>query len=290
MYFNKPMQIKSVAILGNLKAGKGKSNDVAIWLNKHLSHKQIESVIFLEQWPLAEALDTFTDCWIIGGDGTINYFINKYPNCSLPLALFCGGTGNDFAWKLYGETTYKDQFEHVLNATPRYIDAGKVNNHLFINCLGIGFDGEIIQSMKAIRFLGGALGYQLAVLYKILGFKEKTITIHSGKETWKEKFLLVLIVNSSRAGAGFYIAPTAEVNDGLLNMVLCKKLPIWKRLKYLPIIKKGKHLHYPFVVHRLGEQFSIESKSILPIQMDGELFYSNHLKVEVLPNKFQFRY
>jgi len=58
----------------------------------------------------------------------------------------------------------------------------------------------------------------------------------------------------------------------------------------LPIIKKGKHLHYPFVVHRLGEQFSIESKTILPIQMDGELFYSNHLKVEVLPNKFLFRY
>lgn len=284
------MQIKSVAILGNLKAGKGKSNDVAVWLNKQLSYKQIESVIFLDTWPLEETLNTFTDCWIIGGDGTINYFINRYPNCSLPLALFRGGTGNDFAWKLYGETTYNAQFEHVLNSTPKYIDVGKVNNHLFINCLGVGFDGEIIQSMKAIRFLGGALGYQLAVLYKILGFKEKSITIHSGKETWEEKFLLVLIVNSSRAGAGFYIAPSAEVNDGQLNMVLCKKLPIWKRLKYLPIIKKGKHLHYPFITHRLGKQFRINSKEILPIQLDGELLFSNNLHVEILEKKFLFRY
>ena len=284
------MQIKSVAILVNVNAGKGKSNDVAIWLKKQLGLKQIETEIFSEHWPSTEALNVFTDCWIIGGDGTINYFINKYPNCTLPLALFCGGTGNDFAWKLYGETTYKEQFENVISAAPKPIDAGKVNNQLFINCLGIGFDGEIIQSMKAIRFLGGTLGYQLAVLYKVLGFKEKTIIINAGKETWKEKFLLVLIVNSSRAGAGFYIAPTAEVNDGQLNMVLCKKLPIWKRLKYLPIIKKGKHLHFPFVIHRLGEQFSIESKNILPIQMDGELFYSNHLQVEVLPNKFLFRY
>lgn len=284
------MQIKAVAILGNTNAGKGRSNDVAIWLKKQLGLKQIDSVIFSEQWPTTEQLELFTDCWIIGGDGTINYFINKYPNCTLPLALFCGGTGNDFAWKLYGDTNYKEQFEHVLNAIPKSIDVGKVNSHLFINCLGVGFDGEIIQSMKAIRFLGGVLGYHLAVLYKILGFQEKTITINSGNDIWKEKFLLVLIVNSSRAGAGFYIAPTAEVNDGLLNMVLCRKLPIWKRLLYLPIIKKGKHLHYPFVVHRLGEQFSIESKTILPIQMDGELFYSNQLKVEVLPNKFQFRY
>ena len=72
------MQIKSVAILVNVNAGKGKSNDVAIWLKKQLGFKQIESEIFSEQWPSTEALDVFSDCWIIGGDGTINYFINKY--------------------------------------------------------------------------------------------------------------------------------------------------------------------------------------------------------------------
>ena len=284
------MQIKLVAILENPRAGKGKSKHFAIWLKEQLVLKGISSVIFSNQWPTPIELDSFSHCWIIGGDGTINYFINKYPDCKLPLALFSGGTGNDFAWKLYGDINLEQQLEIVLNAIPKYIDAGKVNDRLFINCLGIGFDGEIVQSMNAIRFLGGVIGYHLAVLYKILGFKEKVITIKTATETWKEKLLLVLIVNSSRAGAGFLIAPTAEINDGQLNMVLCKRLPIWKRLKYLPIIKKGNHLHFPFIIHRLGNNFSVESEKILPIQMDGELLYGNHLQIDILASKFLFSY
>lgn len=284
------MQIKSIALLGNPKAGKGKSNHIANWLKEKLYTKNIPSTVYSTNWPTENELNTFSDCWIIGGDGTINYFINNYPNCKLPLALFNGGTGNDFAWKLYGSISIESKFEHVMNATPKRIDAGKVNEYLFINCLGIGFDGEIVQSMNAIRFLGGVIGYQLAVLYKIITFKESKIKIETVDEQWDEKLLLALIVNSPRAGAGFYIAPTAEINDGELNMVLCKKMPVWKRLFYLPIIKKGKHLHYPFIIHRLGKQFSIDIKKELPIQMDGELFHSRRLNVEILPGQFLFRY
>ena len=284
------MQINSIAILENPKAGKGKSHKIATWLNDQLNLRNITSTIFSDGWPNNEDLARFSDCWIIGGDGTINYFINKYPNCKLPLALFNGGTGNDFAWKLYGNISLDSQLELVLNAKPKYIDAGKVNEHLFINCLGIGFDGEIVESMNTIRFLGGVLGYLLAVIYKILRFKESVISVQAGAESWQEKFLLALIVNSSRAGAGFYIAPIAEINDGKLNMVLCKKMPVWKRLWYLPIIKKGKHLHYPFVIHRLGTQFTISSEKILPVQMDGELLHLNQLNVEILANRFLFRY
>ena len=73
-------------------------------------------------------------------------------------------------------------------------------------------------------------------------------------------------------------------------MVLCKKIPIWKRLKYLPIIKIGKHLHYPFIIHKLGQEFTINSNDVLPIQIDGELQFTNKLQVSVLPNQFLFRY
>jgi len=204
--------------------------------------------------------------------------------------LFDGGTGNDFAWKLYGDISLEERMNLIISANPKLIDAGKVNDKLYINCLGVGFDGEILESMKAIRFIGGHFGYLLAVIYKIFRFKEKSMTIRLADEEWNEKFLLVLIVNSSRAGGGFNIAPPADVNDGQLNMVLCKKIPIWKRLRYLPIIKKGNHLHYPFIVHKLGKEFTINSNEILPIQIDGELQFTNKLQVSVLPKQFLFRY
>jgi hypothetical protein len=89
--------------------------------------------------------------------------------------LFDGGTGNDFAWKLYGDISLEERMNLIISANPKSIDAGKVNDKLYINCLGVGFDGEILQSMKAIRFIGGQYGYLLAVLYKIFRFKETTI-------------------------------------------------------------------------------------------------------------------
>ena len=284
------MQIKSVAILANPIAGSGKATKIANQLQQFLAYKNIANTVYTRHWPTNDLLTEFSDCWIIGGDGTINYFINQYPNCKSCISLFNGGTGNDFAWKLYGDTSLEERINLILSATPKLIDAGKVNDKLYINCLGVGFDGESLQSMKASRFIGGHYGYLLAVLYKIFRFKETTIKIESESENWYEKFLLAMVVNSSRAGGGFDIAPTAEINDGALNMVLCKKLPIWKRLWYLPIIKSGKHLTLPFVIHKLGTHFNIQCEKELPIQMDGELFFANKLEIKVLPKQFLFRY
>jgi diacylglycerol kinase family enzyme len=282
-------KITSVAILTNTQSGKHKGENTAQWLNSKLSILGIQSSIFTNDWPSNETLHSFTDCFIIGGDGTINFFINRYPDCKIPLVLFNGGTGNDFAWKLYGGLSNEALLESIFQRTPQYIDAGKVNDRLYINCLGIGFDGEIVASMKTIRFIGGHFGYLLAVMYKILFFKESFLKIRTAEQQIEGYFLLALFVNSSRAGGGFFIAPTAQINDGYLDMVLANKMPVWKRLWYLPIIKKGKHLHYPFITHQLGKTFTIESDKPLPIQLDGELFYAKKLEICNLSNQFLFR-
>ena len=284
------MEIKNVAILANTTAGKGKSKQISIWLQEQLITLNKLSTIYDLEWPSDAELNQYSDTWVIGGDGTINYFINKYPNCKIPITLFCGGTGNDFAWKLYGDVKIEQQLATILTATPKPIDAAKVNGKLYINCLGVGFDGEILQSMKSIRFIGGHYGYLLAVIFKIFFFKEQKIQIQIGEEIWNEKFLLALIVNSSRAGGGFFIAPPAALNDGLLNMVLSKKISILKRLWYLPVIQKGKHLHLPFIIHRLVEKITIKCEKELPIQVDGELLYAKDIQIEVLPSQFLFRY
>ena len=284
------MEIKKVAILANTTAGKGKSKQISIWLQEQLITLNKLSTIYDLEWPSDADLNQYSDAWVIGGDGTINYFINKYPNCKIPITLFCGGTGNDFAWKLYGDVKIEQQLATILTATPKPIDAAKVNGKLYINCLGVGFDGEILQSMKSIRFIGGHYGYLLAVIFKIFFFKEQKIQIQIGDEIWNEKFLLALIVNSSRAGGGFFIAPPAALNDGLLNMVLSKKISILKRLWYLPVIQKGKHLHLPFIIHRLVEKITIKCEKELPIQVDGELLYAKDIQIEVLPSQFLFRY
>ena len=64
------------------------------------------------------------------------------------------------------------QLELVLTTTAKRVDAASCNDQLYMNSLGIGFDGEVLQSMRTIRWMGGHLGYLLVVLRKIFSFKE----------------------------------------------------------------------------------------------------------------------
>lgn len=280
--------IQRVALAVNPKAGNGRSLKVCERLSHLLTGKKIAYEVFTEQWPVL--FDGFTDVWIIGGDGTVNYFINRYSSIDLPLSIFKGGTGNDFAWKLYGDCTTDKQFEIVLQSSPQFVDAASCNDMLYINGVGIGFDGEVLQSMKAIRLLGGHIGYYLVVLKKILSFKESFFNISSDQFNANEKFLLVMINNSSRTGGGFHVSPKASVRDGLLDLVLVKPLPVLKRFFYLPKIEKGKHLHLPIVQHLTGTAFTIECEKELPAQLDGELIKAKQFVISIKKQQFRFRY
>jgi YegS/Rv2252/BmrU family lipid kinase len=279
---------KSIAILANPLAGKGESKQFLEWLEKQLIQKQIPFVVFKNEWPIN--FSAFSDIWIMGGDGSINYFINHFPECKIPLVLFKTGTGNDFAWKLYGDLNNHEIFEKIIQLEPKSVDVGKCNNTLFINSFGIGFDGEILKSMNAIRFLGGHIGYMLAVVLKIFSFREQRFTVTCGDEKWVDKFLLLIINNSSRAGGGFKITPLAEINDGKLDLFLCKQLSIIQRLRYLPVLKSGNHMGLPFLINRRGTSFQILAEKEMAIQVDGELISAQEVSISILPNHFWFRY
>lgn len=282
------MKPSAVAILENPRAGKGHAGALSGWLLQELSKRSIPARAYRDPWP--ENFDAYSDIWLIGGDGTINYFINRYPGCDKALALFKAGTGNDFAWKLYGNKNHAAQLEQVLEARTRQVDAGSCNGQLFINCLGLGFDGEVIRSMRSIRLLGGHIGYLLAVMKKIFGFREHRFSIQCSEGRWQQEFLLAMIVNSSRAGGGFFVAPDASIEDGKLDMVLAGKLSLLKRLRYLPVIKRGQHMHLPFIIHKQVSSCQISCDVEMAIQADGELLHAQHLNIEILPGKFSFRY
>ncbi len=210
----------TIVLLINPLAKKNKTKQIVAEINEILSKKKIPFASFTEHWP-AE-INTFKEAWLIGGDGTVNYFLNRYKVVNIPIVIFKGGTGNDFAWKLYDGVDVKQQIDTVLSAAPQPVDAAQCNDRIFINGIGIGFDGEVLKSINTIRILGGHLGYLWVVIRKIFSFKEYFYRIQFDENKISEKFLLVMITNSTRTGGGFMVSPEAEIDDGKLNMVLCK--------------------------------------------------------------------
>lgn len=282
------MQSPNIALLVNSKAGKGKALRLSHFLQSQLEHRNIYYDLFIDNW--VNQLSPYTEVWVVGGDGTLNFFLNKYPECNIPIVIYKGGTGNDIAWKLYGEISDMQQFEYVLAAAPKRVDAGICNQTIFINGIGIGFDGEVLKSMKAIRLIGGHIGYLMVVIKKIFTFNEFHFSISADGIKIDERFLLMMVFNSSRTGGGFHVVPTALLSDGLLNMILCKPLSVLKRLRYLPLIERGKHMKLECIKHSLCKEITIECNTMLPAQCDGDLIYAKSFVIKALPEKFLFKF
>ena len=81
---------KNIAIICNQLAGAGRAVTLAQKILGELSGKQVFHSYFKEHWPAD--FNDFTDVWVVGGDGTLNYFLNHYPDIKLPLVIFNGGT------------------------------------------------------------------------------------------------------------------------------------------------------------------------------------------------------
>lgn len=276
-----------IAIATNTLAGNGKAVKLAARIQEVLQQKNIASQIFTEkEWD--KRMYSFDQVWITGGDGTINYFVNQFNDIKVPLCIFNGGTGNDFYALLYGKTTVEAQIDHVLQTTPKPIDAGKCNDRYFLNGVGIGFDGSVAKSLLGVKKFGGKTSYMLTILKHIFFYKEKQYSISSAQKNITGKFMMISIANGSRYGGGFFVAPLAKADDGLLDVNLVKTLSPLKRLRYLPVIEKGKHLDKPFVEYYNTQNIIIASNQPMQAHLDGEYQESSEFIIEILPAQFNF--
>jgi YegS/Rv2252/BmrU family lipid kinase len=279
--------ITRIAILVNPKAGKGRAGNVLSEVLKLA--EDFDHTIFTTIWP--ESFKEFSDVFLIGGDGTLNYFINQYPGISLPITLFKGGSGNDFAWKLYGNISVRQQFLNAINAKPKNIDAGICNGKLFLNGVGIGFDGSIVKSMGEKRFISaGFIAYLWTVIKHLFFYKEEVVEIKSGNFYRKDRLFMVTIANGSRYGGGFMVSPESVINDGLLEIISIGRINPIKRIFYLPAMMKGKHLKEKLTSFEKGVSVRISSQVKLAAHCDGELKEDHNFDITILPGRFLFRY
>lgn len=277
----------NIAIVCNTLAGSGYSEHLSHQLQQLLGKQQIPCTVFRDAWP--PQFTGFTDIFILGGDGTLNHFINQYPNISIPLSVFKGGSGNDFGWNLYGNLSFEAQLSRVLAASPKPVDAGSCNGRLFLNGVGIGFDGEVVKSMGRKRFFAGHLAYLGTVVRKIFFFREKVLELEYNGKKVKDKYFMISVANGSRYGGGFMVAPQAVVNDGWLDLVIIRKIHPLKRCFYLPWVEKGKHINLSFVQAEQIKQVTISGEELISAHLDGELIEAKNFMIKLLPGKFLFR-
>ncbi len=280
---------KNIAIVCNKLAGNGRAISLSKQIGNELQKRRIRFTTFTEEWP--PGLLPYSDVWIIGGDGTLNYFFNKYPGIQTPLVIFKGGTGNDVHSLLYKHISFEEQFELAMTAIPKPIDAGKCNEKYFLNGVGIGFEGAVAKRLTNKRKTKtGKAAFMGAIIQKVLFYSSKKYKAVAHEYAMEGPRLLISVMNGHRAGGGFHIAPGSEIDDGLLDVVIVDKLSPFRRLRWLPVIEKGKHLGLSFIKHFRTKKLLITSETPMDTHLDGEYYSAKRLEIEILPAKYLFRF
>ena len=277
---------KHIALLCNPTPENAKSLRIAESIDLLLTGMDIRHSIFTTHWP--QAWEDISEVWIVGGDGTLHWFINQYPDMQLPLSIFPGGSGNDFHNMLYGETTTEQQVEKMLDGKVQLIDAGICNDRLFLNGVGIGFDGVIVHDLIGKRKTAGKASYLLSVLKNIFGYHEKPCTLLLPDETISQDCFMINVANARQYGGGFKVAPRASLTDGLLDVNIIGTISPLKRMRYLPVVEKGEHLDLPFVQYRQVSRINISSAVKLHAHVDGEYLFASNFEIAILPKRFSF--
>ncbi len=226
------------------------------------------------------------DCIVIvGGDGTINEILPEIVNSDIALGIIPKGSGNGFARELGLDLFPYEACSHFPLLKQIKVDAGKINEHLFINAAGFGFDATVSTAFEKFARNGirGQWPYPFLVFREYFKYKPYPIEITFDSTTLKIKPLLVAFSNSRQYGSGVKISPKAKINDGFFDLTIVPAEKFHKLVLGVPSLYMGKVHKLDFIkTYKIKKAF-IKSPHKILYQTDGEpRKASSVLKVEVL--------
>ncbi|RZL06335.1 MAG: hypothetical protein EOO89_24540 [Pedobacter sp.] len=251
-----------------------------------LTTKEIAFDIYNEEWP--SQFEGYTDIWIVGGDGTLNRFINQYKHATQPLSLFRAGSGNDLHDMLFKDLSVEEQLTRALTEKVVLVDVGLCNEQLFLVGAGIGFDGAIVYDLLGKKRLAGKASYVPAIIKNLMGYTEKLCEVIVNELLIRQDCFAISVANVKRYAGEYMVAPNASITDGLLDVSIAGKISPLKRIKFLTMLSKGEHLNLPFVNYQQASRVSVHCAIPLHAHLDGEYLKSDWFDIRLAEKKLAF--
>lgn len=208
-----------------------------------------------------------------GGDGTAQSVARGIYGSKALMGLIPIGSGNDFA-KAIGLKT-RQSVEYYLNVIIQQqviqVDMPVINNQVFINTAGIGFDGLTNYYASQFSSLKGMMKYTVAGLKAFFTAQSFQIEGVIDAQKWNERVWLIAVANGAIEGGKYLISPKSVNSDGILDLVI---VPAYSRLKLgiaFILLSLGKSLPSSFSEVVTFEKASLNIQEKHFIHLDGEV-------------------
>ena len=229
-----------------------------------------------------------------GGDGTLNEVVQGaagYDNVAV--TVYSGGSGNDFA-KVFDDPKAFFELERLLDAEEASFDLIKCNGDYSLNICSVGLDARIgtdVANYKRLPFLHGFWAYAASTVVNVIKGIAEHYVVEVGGERIDDEHTFVCICNGRYYGGGFNPVPEADPADGLLDVLVVKKV---SRLEVPAIIGKYKDGRYKELTN-VARYFRTDRVKIIcdkptTINLDGELRTATVADFEVAGEKLRFFY
>jgi YegS/Rv2252/BmrU family lipid kinase len=206
----------------------------------------------------------------MGGDGLIGTVAAALRGTDGVLGIVPGGRGNDFARVLGIPAEPAAACEVLLRGEPRELDLAEVEGKVFIGIATLGIDSDANRIANETRLLKGNLVYAYAGVRALAAWTPARFDVDLDGEHREFTGYSVSAANSKAHGGGMYLAPDAELDDGLLDVVMVEDMSKLHCMRLLARVFKGTHVHDPGIHVQRAREVRIAADRPFVIYADGD--------------------
>ncbi len=205
----------------------------------------------------------------VGGDGTVNEVVQGIGRSQVLLGIVPVGSGNGLARHLQIPLEPERAVQAINKLNIRTIDLATINGYPFASIAGLGFDARVANRYRKVK-KRGFYGYFRVVSREYFRYREREFTLIFNDRKITRKAILLSIANSNQFGYNTIIAPTAEPDDGLLDIVIVRKFPLGELPRIIGQLYTGKIDQSAYIESFKTKEIFIERKRGKRVNIDGE--------------------
>jgi diacylglycerol kinase (ATP) len=221
---------------------------------------------------------------VAGGDGTVNEVLNGLPEPScVPILHMPTGTANQLAQHL-GLPKHPGPLVNILeHGSVKKLDMGKIGNHRFLLQASAGFDALVTRVIEeGPRKGAGYFAYAVPIVKAVLRRTSTALDISVNGEK-QISGQMVMVTKVRYYGGIFVFTKQARLDSGRFEICVFQSNKI--RSLFMYAFAGLAHLASiaPGISHLTGSRVRIDSKSPVPVQIDGTYLGTTPVEIELLP-------
>ena len=296
----KKSSFQNVIVILNPVAGKGTAINHLPAIKNLLAQNGLDLTVCLTEAPghAAEIAQKFaknenTAVIAAGGDGTCNEVINGLMQEQAALQAVFGvlplGRGNDFSYGCGIPQDIEGAIDIIRKANISPLDVGLIRGgnypegRFFGNGVGVGFDTMVGLEAAKMPRVHDSMAYVFGALKTLIKFSDSPVieVSYNGKTVTRE-VVQISLMNGSRMGGVFFMAPAAVNNDGKLDLCMVDRLSRTKLMKTIVHYTKGSQNTLDWVSFDRAEGFSLKAvKGGMVVHADGETICIDGKQLEI---------